>query len=305
MHGSFKNGRRGVFRIGKRWTAAIAAAAGVSACSPAMLANSLASKEGFDVERAISYGEGERRTLDVYRPEKADSAPVIVFFYGGSWQGGAKESYLFVASALARRGYITIVPDYRVYPEVRYPAFIQDGAQAVRWAKDNARRFGGDPGKVFIMGHSAGAYIAAMLTIDDEWLKAVNLTPKRDIAGLIGLAGPYDFLPIQDPTVKKIFGDPAPVATQPITYVSGDEPPSFLATGTDDDTVDPGNASRLGKRLRAAGRVVTLKEYKGVGHITLLGAYSGVLRFVAPVVKDIDDFIAQVAGAPKLAESRR
>jgi acetyl esterase/lipase len=147
------------------------------------------------------------------------------------------------------------------------------------------------------MGHSAGAYIAAMLAIDDRWLNAVDLAPRRDIAGLIGLAGPYDFLPIKYKTVQEIFGGATPVATQPITYVSGDEPPAFLATAANDDTVNPGNSARLARRLKAAGDDVQLVRYPGGGHLGIIGAYSGSLRFVAPVVKDVDNFIARISAA--------
>ena len=178
----------------------------LTGCSPASPLNFLAWLHGVEITRSIAYGEGARRTLDVYRPSAAAAAPVVVFFYGGSWQSGHKEMYLFVAAALARRGYVIVVPDYRVYPEVRYPDFLDDGARAVRWAKDNAARFGGDPQKLFVMGHSAGAYIAAMLALDGRWLQKVDLAPDRDIAGLIGISGPYDFLPLSDGTLKTIFG---------------------------------------------------------------------------------------------------
>ena len=119
---------------------------------------------------------------------------------------GSKRTYRYVAKALARRGYVAVLPDYRIYPQARYPDFLDDGALAVRWVKDNAKRFGGDPQKIFLMGHSAGAHIAAMLAIDATWLQKVGLVPGRDIAGLIGVSGPYDFLPLKDETLKIIFG---------------------------------------------------------------------------------------------------
>jgi len=192
--------------------------------SPASVLNSLVWRRGFEATESIPYGEGARRTLDIYRPNAATASPVVVFFYGGNWQSGDKEMYLFLAAALARRGYVTVVPDYRVYPGARYPQFIEDGALAVRWVRDNAARFGGDPQRLFVMGHSAGAYIAAMLAFDRRWLRAVGLSPGRDIAGLICIAGPYDFLPLEDETLKVIFGGANAPATQPISYVSGGEP---------------------------------------------------------------------------------
>ncbi len=110
-----------------------------------------------------------------------------------------------MAKALARRGYVAVLPDYRIYPQARYPDFLDDGARAVRWAKDNATRFGGDPQKLFLMGHSAGAHIAAMLALDATWLQKVGLVPGRDIAGLIGISGPYDFLPLQGRNAEDHF----------------------------------------------------------------------------------------------------
>jgi acetyl esterase/lipase len=270
--------------------------------SPAMVLNFLTRRRGVGISRSLQYGEGERRTLDVYQPHAAAGAPVIVFFYGGSWQSGDKETYLFVAAALARRGYVAIVPDYRVYPEARFPNFLEDGASAVRWAKDNAARFGGDPQKLFVMGHSAGAYIAAMLALDDRWLQKVGLAPGRDVAGLIGLAGPYDFLPLRDGTLKVIFGSANEAATQPISHVVGGAPPAFLATGARDQTVDPGNSTRLAARLRTAGNEATVVTYPRVGHLSIVAPFAPPLRFLAPVLPDLDAFITSSLGRSRIAQ---
>ena len=162
-----------------RWRWPINALMGfsVAGCTPASPLNVLASRNGLEVSSSIAYAKGPRQTLDVYRPRGAQAAPVVIFFYGGSWQGGTKETYPFVATALARKGYVTVVPDYRVYPEVRFPAFLEDGAQVVRWVKQNATEFGGDPERVIVMGHSAGAHVAAMLALDGQWLGALGLDP--------------------------------------------------------------------------------------------------------------------------------
>ena len=266
----------------------------LTGCSPATLLNSLAARGGLEITTSVSYGQGPRRTLDVYRPSNSAGAPVIVFFYGGSWQGGSKDSYAFAATALAQLGYVVVVPDYRVYPEVRYPDFIEDGAKAVKWAKANATRFGGDPNTLFVSGHSAGAYIAAMLAIDARWLAKVGMS-RRDIAGFVGVAGPYAFLPLKDDTLKVIFGGANRPETQPVSYVSGGEPPALLLTGDGDTTVEPGNAARLAARLRAVGSNVTVITYPGVGHVTILGAFAPALRSLAPVVRDIDAFVSGIA----------
>jgi acetyl esterase/lipase len=282
------------------WSIGVAAPLVAAGFSPSIVLNSLVGRRGFETARSIPYGEGPRRTLDVYRPDTAHASPVVIFFFGGSWQSGSKEMYFFLGAALAQRGYLAVVPDYRVYPEVGYPGFIEDGALAVQWAKRNAARFGGDPEKLFVMGHSAGAYIVAMLTIDDRWLKALGLAARRDIAGMIGISGPYDFLPLKSDVLKTIFGGANRTETLPITYVSGIGPPALLLTGSDDDTVDPGNTCRLADALHAVGNVAEAVTYSGVGHLGTVGAFARPLRFIAPILHDIDSFIAAtVAGAPQ------
>jgi acetyl esterase/lipase len=250
-----------------------------------------------NIARSIAYGKGRRGTLDVYQPPAAAAAPVVVFFYGGAWQSGNKQIYRFVGVALARRGYVAILPDYRIFPEVRYPDFLEDGSLAVRWVKENVARFGGDPNKLFLMGHSAGAHIAAMLSLDKRWLEQVSLAPNRDIAGLIGISGPYDFLPLRDGPLKAIFGDDP--ATQPISHVAPGAPPALLLTGVRDGTVDPGNSSRLVGRLHAAGVAATLVTYSRVGHFLIIAAFARAFRVFAPILQDIDTFIARtVTHAP-------
>jgi acetyl esterase/lipase len=243
--------------------------------------------------RDIPYAQDARHTLDICRPRGAAVAPVVVFFYGGGWRSGSKRLYRYVARALARRGYVAVLPDYRIYPEVRYPDFLVDGAAAVRWTKDNVARFGGDPQKIFLMGHSAGAHIAAMLAVDPVWLRKTGLAPDRDIAGLIGLAGPYDFLPLRDQTLKIIFGGADRPETQPICHVAPGVPPALLVTGDADKVVDPGNSTRFADRLRAAGNDATALIYPRVGHFNIVAALSPFLWYFAPVLRDTDIFIAR------------
>jgi acetyl esterase/lipase len=273
-------------------------------CSPADVLNALTAADDLQVTRSIAYAEGDRRTLDVYRRKNAGHLPVVVFFYGGSWQSGSKAIYRFVGAALARSGFVAIVPDYRVYPEVRYPDFLSDGALAVRWAKDNAARIGGDPSRLFVMGHSAGAYIAAMLALDAQWLRTVRLEPNADIAGLIGVSGPYDFLPLREGTLKSIFGGNDP-ATQPISHIKPGAPPALLLTGGHDSIVEPGNTERLAARLEAAGDAATTRRYRWVGHLAIIGAFAPPLRFLAPVLRDVAGFIEKTpAPAALRAENK-
>jgi acetyl esterase/lipase len=268
------------------------------ALSPASVLNALAIWGNYRETSGVAYASGARRTLDIYAPEpRGAPAPVIVFFYGGNWQTGEKSIYRFVGAALAARGFVVIIPDYRVYPEVRFPGFVEDGARAVRWAHDHAAEFDGDPGQMVLMGHSAGAHIAAMLTYDRQWLAAVGLDPNRDLKGLVGLAGPYDFLPLRDATLKIIFGpEDRLAATQPINFVEPGAPPAFLAAGRDDNTVDPGNVTRLARRIGEKGDSATAKFYDGIGHRILIGAFAPPLRLFAPVLRDTVAFIDSVTG---------
>jgi acetyl esterase/lipase len=241
--------------------------------------------------RSVEYAENARHRLDICRPTGAEGAPVVVFFYGGAWRSGNKGLYRYVGKALARRGYVAVVPDYRVYPEAYYPDFLEDAALAVRWVKENVSRFGGDPDKIFLKGHSAGAHIAAMLALDGRWLEQVGLVPGRDIAGLIGIAGPYDYLPLRDEILTLIFGGADRPETQPITHVAPGAPPALLMTGSRDRLVEPGNSSRLAAKLRAAGNSATVCIYQRVGHYFIIAALAPLLRRMVPVLRDIDAFI--------------
>lgn len=252
-------------------------------------------------QRAIRYGRRQRHVLDIYPAATDGPSPVIVFFYGGGWEEGERGDYFFVGSALAARGFTAVIPDYRVFPEVRFPAFIEDAAGALRWTMDHIAEFGGDPRRVIVMGHSAGAHISAMLAFDPKWLARVSLDAGRDLKGMIGLAGPYDFLPLHSQTLKEIFGpDKDLAATQPINFVGPGAPPAFLATGTNDKSVDPGNTVRLAERIRLLGGGAETKLYDHVNHRTLIGAFARPLRFLAPILNDVADFALKRSGADTL-----
>lgn len=306
-HGAEKSGDKKPPRSWKRWLFPAGAVGLIVAAilSPAFLLNTAARIQPYDVAKDIAYADGSRRRLDVYRPGNARPAPVIVFFYGGSWQTGSKETYLFLAATLAARGYVVVVPDYRVYPEVKFPDFLGDGAKAVRWAKDNAGAYGGDPSQVFVMGHSAGAYIAAMLVIDEEWLHGVGLDPLRDVVGLIGVSGPYDFLPLKDEVLKTIFGGDRQRQTQPITFAVGRKPPALLIAGQADDVVNPANSTRLADKLRSQGNTVIDTVYERFGHVSILLSFAPFLSERFPLVRDIDAFAARTRTASAGGASAR
>ena len=232
------------------------------------------------VASAVPYGDHPHQRLDVYAPSRpADTRrPVVVFFYGGAWSSGSRGAYAFAGRAYAGEGFVAVVPDYRLVPEVRFPAFVEDGAAALRWVRDNIARYGGDPARVTVAGHSAGAHIAALLALDPRWLRGAGVAPDFVRAGAL-MAGPYDFLPFDDARSLAAFGGwPRPAETQPITYARGDAPPLWLATGTTDTTVRPRNSEELVARLRAAGASPTLKLYPGRGHADLVIGLARPLR---------------------------
>lgn len=241
----------------------------------------------------IAYGENPRMRLDVYQPlSKPIQAPVVVFFYGGSWNSGDRKDYLFVGEALAARGIIAVIADYRLYPEVRYPGFLQDCAAAMAWTFRHIPAYGGDTRRIFVAGHSAGAYNAAMLAYDPRWLGAEGLKPQQ-LRGFIGLAGPYNFLPIETEAVKPVFDFPNTHAdSQPIEHVSPGAPKTLLIAAENDSYVHTErNTRKLAAKLHEAGVDVTVKVHEGVSHITLLGAVAGPLRFLAPVEQEFTDFV--------------
>jgi acetyl esterase/lipase len=266
----------------------------------------LSSPGAMQLKHNLAYASGPRGHLDVYAPRKPRlNAPVVVFLYGGSWQSGSKALYRFVGLSLASRGFITVVPDYRVYPEVRYPDFLRDNALAVAFAKQHAADWGGDPARLFVVGHSAGAYDAVMLALDRRWLGEVGLDPTRDITGVAGLAGPYDFLPLRDETLKVIFGpEHQRPETQPINHVDGGAPPLLLLAGDRDETVDPRNSTRLAAAIRARGGTVSVRICPGLGHVSILTSLSGVLRRRGGVFDQVAAFVEH-ADASRAPPARR
>ena len=264
------------------------------ACSPLSIFDALAPADAAaaKIHADLAYGQGPRQQLDVYVPGAAKApAPVVVVFYGGSWNSGRKENYSFLGKALAARGFIAMIADYRLVPAVRFPEFIEDCAQATHWAHTHAATYGGDPKRVFLLGHSAGAYNAAMVALDGRYLAALG-SSVAIVRGAALLAGPYDFLPLDATSTIAAFGQARNLTeTQPVAFAGRAAPPMFLATGEDDTTVKPRNTRALAGRLQAAGSPVTVKTYPGIGHIGILLALSVPFRGQAPVLDDISAFI--------------
>ena len=278
-------------------------ALGLSGCSPLALFDALGPRDkgGRLAVRDAAYGTDPRQRLDVFVPTvPVERAPVLVFFYGGSWSSGSKDDYAFAAQAFAAQGFVTVLPDYRLYPQSRFPDFLKDGAAAIAWVRDNIAAQGGDPNRIVLAGHSAGAYNAAMLGLDPEYLRQAGVDP-RAVRAVAGLSGPYDFLPFDQKTSIEVFGQaPDPEATQPVSFAGAHSPPTFLATGDRDTVVKPRNTASLAALLRTARVPVQERIYEGLDHSDTLLALSVSFRRKAPVLAEMSAFLHQHACARRL-----
>lgn len=264
-------------------------------CTSFQILNATVPKSGYVATLNVSYGKDARQKLDVYRPKKEGNGKAVIFFYGGSWRTGNKKEYRFVAQALTSRGFIAVVPDYRVYPEVTFPKFVEDGAASVRWVYDNISKFGGNTNGIYLMGHSAGSHIAALLTLDAHYLKDVGLN-RNVIRATAGLSGPYDFTP--NPWDRPVFNQATNDTfidsnIEPIHFVDGKEPPMLLVQGLRDKIVSPSNTTNLAARIRETGGQVETIFYPRRGHVTVALALASKFHWLAPVLNDVTNFFNQ------------
>lgn len=251
-------------------------------------------REGsYPAAEGVPFGSHGLR-LDIWAPNAMPASgklPVVVFWYGGGWAKGDRTSYAFAGRALAKAGFLVVIPDYRKVPEVHFPAFLDDGAEAVAWVEDNIAEHGGDPKRIAFMGHSAGAYEAVMLALDSERLVAAGADP-ANVKAAVGLSGPYDFYPFDKPRSIAAFSQwPRPEETQPITFVRADAPPLLLVTSDGDETVRPKNANNLGAKLRDLGAPVEVKNYGPLDHEEVVMALSVPFRDKGPVLADSVAFL--------------
>ena len=253
---------------------------------------------GVKKEADIAYADGQRKKLDIYQPEDlSEPAPVVMFIYGGAWRAGDRFEYEFVGRALAANGFVVVVPDYRLWPEAKYPDFLDDNAQAMKWVEDNIAGYGGDNTRFFLAGHSAGAYNAVMLSLDGSFRQEYGTTmPIRAVAGL---SGPYNFYPFEYGEVRETFGEaPNPEGTQPVNLITAETPPMFLASGDNDPIVRRQNTEVLAERLRGQGIWVTEKYYEGFGHLEPVIAMGMMWRWRMPVLKDVVEFFQTFGAFP-------
>ncbi|UIJ72747.1 alpha/beta hydrolase [Aurantimonas sp. HBX-1] len=253
----------------------------LAGCAAAL--NAATSTDGYERVTDLRYQAGERGTYDLYVPDGARAdTPVVVFIHGGSWADGSKDIYPFVGQALASEGIIVAIPNYRLYPDVQFPGFVEDAAAATATiARDLARGGHGVPAgqrQLFLMGHSAGAQIAGLLATDERWLARKSF-PAQGLAGFIGLAGPYDFLPLTEERYRRVFPADTRAATQPVAFVDGSEPPMLLIAGESDIVVDPKNTRSLAARARAQGVSVEERMYPGVTHTGAITAFATAIPF--------------------------
>lgn len=281
-----------------RWIATGTLIVTLGGCKDVFFAavNSAESPRNIAIHRNLEFDSQNRLDLDVYAPASAADAPVVVFIYGGSWESGKRRWYGYVGKTLASNGVVTMIPDYRKYPDVQFPAFVDDAANAVRWARDHAPEFGGDPSRLYVMGHSAGGQIAALLACDPRYLDAAGMRTS-DLTGMIGLAGAYNFLPFVEEEPQIFGADETSVHdSQPINFVSSSEPPLLLLQGEDDDEVEPSNATSMAARARAAGSSVELKMYPGVGHASIILSLARAHKTKSRTLDDILAFIHKPHG---------
>jgi acetyl esterase/lipase len=271
----------------------------VTGCSSAQFLVANAPDAFSHVERHVdlTYGAENRQKLDVYAPRGAADLPVVIFWYGGSWIEGSKADYRFVGTELARLGFVAVLPDYRLYPEVTFPLFDADGARAIAWVEQHAREFGGNPQHIVLMGHSAGGHTAAFLAFNHAFLERYG-ADSHDIIGLIGLSGTYTFVPDSD-VLRAAFPPPySEKDWQPIRFVDARSPPTLLLHGLADQEVLPQEAIDLHAALEREHVPVDLHLFPHRGHGATVAPFTPLLRWRTPVVNEVAKFVRSVSANP-------
>jgi len=250
----------------------------------------------------LAYGNATRNKLDVFKPDGTDhDVPIVIFIHGGGWDSGDKAQYKFVGAAFAEQGYVAVLPNYGLYPQVRSPVFLQDVARAIVWVHQHAAEWRGDVNRIYLVGHSAGAHIAVMLALNAEYLQHAG-GDAQWLKGVVGLAGPYDFLPFTYPYMNDLFGPPERFAeSQPINYVRPDAPPMLLMHGLRDHTVAPTNTRQLHDAMAKLGVNVPVEYFQDATHADLLAAFSFIRNRKPPVMASIKQFIDHGPAASTLS----
>ncbi len=274
----------------------------LTACNPVATLNNTTSLSGLNVTRNLHYGPDVRNVLDIYAPPQTAEAssslkPVVLFIHGGSWTSGGKDEYVFAGESLARAGYVTAVMSYRLAPLHPYPDYIQDAAQALRWLQDNAAKYGGNGQRLYVVGHSAGAFNAVEVVDNARWLTEAGVNINT-VHGVVGIAGPYDYDFRKFPSKNAFPADGDPANIMPSRHVRPDAPPNLLLVAANDTTVDPDNGERMKAALQAANVPYTYTVLPGLNHITIVGALSRHLTFLGGTRKAVLDFLAAQENRP-------
>ncbi len=266
----------------------------LAACSGEKALDAFVPKTGYQLRQGIAYGPEPRQKLDIYIPDHLKNPScTILFFYGGRWSTGDRKLYRFVGQAFASKGCVTAIADYRLYPQVRYPVFLQDNAKAFVWLHAHVKDYGGDLSRIFVAGHSAGAYNAVMLAVNPAYINQAGGKASW-IRGVIGVSGPYDFLPFDSADVIDIFSPEKDTElTQPIHYVHAGLPPMLLVTGAVDSQVKPKNTINMANKLRQFNNPVTVHIYPDAHHESIILSLLNGFRGKTPLLRDIDSFIQE------------
>lgn len=259
-----------------------------------MILNLLAPVE-VRVQKDLAYAAGSQQLADVYQPSAEGPHPVVVFLYGGGWRSGSKTAFAFVGAALARQGFVAVIPEFRHFPTGSLSDILTDNAAAVAWTIANAKTFGGDPSRVVVAGHSSGAWAAAMLGLDATWLEHAGSSPAA-LAGIVGLSGPYAVSDLTETADAEVFAGTDPTL-QPINHAAGPHPAMLLLSGANDLDVKPSGTVALANRLKAAGSNPELHIYPGLGHTETVLSISFPFSRRVPVVEDIKHFVDGVHAA--------
>lgn len=275
----------------KPFVAFLTAVTTLAACAPVSILNGITPSSTFDRTKNVSFGEGDRDKLDIYRTEnpKAD-APVLVFVHGGSWDSGSKGIYKFLAEGFTKSGYDVVVPNYRIYPNAKFPNFLEDNAKAVAFTAETFSNR-----KVVLVGHSAGAYNVLMLGLRDEFLSKAGVERCATISGIVSLAAPVGLVPLGEEPLITIFPDRFTADDAAINNVTGPTPPIFLGHGEKDTTVNPLNATKLAEKITARGGVAEAKIYPGQSHTDMVKLLSRHFDDDATLKADIVKFIDSLA----------
>ena len=241
------------------------------------------------IMRDIAYGQHQRQRYDLFAPLQGHHFPLLIFVHGGAWDSGGKDGYDFVGHAFASKGYLTALIDYRQVPDVQYPAFVEDTAKAVAHMRSEATKYDGDPSRVYLVGHSAGAYNIVQATLNPAFAADIG-----SIKAIAAMAGPFDFVPIQHPSIEKAFGKYQPLEdTQPRKFIRADQPPLLMLHGLDDDLVLPESYRDFYKAVKDSGAHVEFHEYPATNHISILGDLSRPFRHRSPTYETIIKFFEQ------------